>query len=62
VEVELHCIIKDLNKKLHIRNSDQKEGESSVYGKIKKELAVTVFLEVVLLMVVSFTNYGINRG
>ena len=58
VEAELQCIIKDLNKKLHMRNSDKKEGESGVCGRMKK----LVVMVVVLLMVLSFTNYGVNRG
>jgi len=62
VEAEIHCIIKVLNKKLHIRNSDKKEGESAVCGKMKKLVAAAVVMVVVFLMVVSFTNYGVNRG
>lgn len=42
-----------------VRESDKKEGETTGCGKMKKLVAVAV---VVLLMVVSFTNYGVNRG
>jgi len=62
VEAEPQCINKGLNKKLHIRNSDKKEGESAVCGKMKKLVAAAVVIVVVLLMIVSFTNYGINLG
>ena len=53
---------RDLNKKLYIRNSDKKEGESAFCGKMKKVVEAAVVMVVVLLMVVTFTNYGVIRG
>ena len=61
MEAELPCIIKDPNKKLHMRNSDKKEGESGVCGRMKKLVVAAVVMMVMLLMVLSFTNYGVNR-
>jgi len=44
-----------------MRNSDKKEGESGVCGRMKKLVVAAVVMMVMLLMVLSFTNYGVNR-